>query len=177
MKEGLDSVEHISFNNLPIQLIKESKEYIKGGALWGPNWKTMSSISRSVIGMFRSRHWLWESFGISTFWSSFRIKPTSIWSISSKEALKWLTNLFSTSIGSSKRVPSSFLICTILLLAFLCLTIVWKYLVLLSPNKTQLFLAFCAYIISSLFKSPSSSFLKVFCFLTSSVEVIESWIP
>ena len=33
MKEGLDSVEHISFNNLPIQLIKESKDYIKGGAL------------------------------------------------------------------------------------------------------------------------------------------------
>ena len=33
MKEGLDSVEHNSFNNLPILLIKESKEYIKVGAL------------------------------------------------------------------------------------------------------------------------------------------------
>ena len=32
MKEGLDSVEHISFNNLPILLIKESKESIRAGS-------------------------------------------------------------------------------------------------------------------------------------------------
>ena len=35
MKEGMDSIKHISFNNLPIMLKKESKETIKArGFLW-----------------------------------------------------------------------------------------------------------------------------------------------
>ena len=35
MKEGMDSIKHISFNNLPIMLKKESKETIRArGFLW-----------------------------------------------------------------------------------------------------------------------------------------------
>ena len=35
MKEGMDSIKHISFNNLPIMLKKESRETIRArGFLW-----------------------------------------------------------------------------------------------------------------------------------------------
>ena len=82
----------------------------------------------------------------------------------------------SISLGFSVKHPRSFLIWMILFWALLCLTTVWKNLVLLSPWRIQFDLAFWAHINSSLFRSSSKSFLRDLSNLTSSIVEMEFWI-
>lgn len=102
----------------------------------------MFSISTFVIGISKQNFICWVSKVASSSWRCCKCLDYKDW----KWCLKWFSKMISISPGFSVSIPSKFLSCMTHVLAFLCLTTVWKNLVFLCPWITQALLAFWAHI-------------------------------